>query len=109
VPRRVDGEGWLLAERVGVVVVVTFPGVVVAVEYEVPGKEKHGRSDLAVGAHPAAAELHGQLSADGEYGRVVFVSSVYNPTGRARVHVVLRKAKKQHFYKPISTKPFQSI
>lgn len=64
-PRCVDGESRLFAEWVGIVIVVTFPGVVVTVEYEVPGKEKHRRSDLAVGAHPAAAELHRQLSSDG--------------------------------------------
>ena len=63
-PRCVDGESWLFAEWVGVVIVITFPGVVVTMEYEVPGKEKYRRSDLTVGAHPAAAELHGQLSSD---------------------------------------------
>lgn len=64
-PRCVDGESRLFAERVGVVIVITFPGVVVTVEYEVAGEEEHGRSHLAVGAHPAAAELHRQLSLDG--------------------------------------------
>lgn len=96
VPRCVDGESWLLAERVGVVIVITFPGVV-AVEYEVPGKEKHRRSDLAVGADPAAAELHRQLSSDRQDGWVVLVSSVYNPTGWAGVHMVLQKTKNNGF------------
>lgn len=64
-PRRVDGERRLFAERVGVVIVITLPGVVVTVEDEVPGKEEHGGSDLAVSAHPAATELHRQLSPGG--------------------------------------------
>lgn len=92
-PRRVDGESRLLAEWVGVVVVVAFPGVVVTVEDEVPGEEQHRGPHLAVGAHPAAAQLHRQLGSGGEDGGVVFVSSVYNPTGWARMHVVLRKTK----------------
>lgn len=95
--RRVDGESRLFAEGVGVVIVITFPGVVVTVEYEVPGEEKHGGSDLAVGAHPAAAELHRQLSSDGEYGWVVLISSVYDPAGWARMHMVLQKTKNNIF------------
>lgn len=78
-------------------IVVTLPGVVVTVEYEVPGQEKHGRSDLAVGAHPAAAELHGQLSSGGQYGWVVLIGSVYDPTGWARMHMVLQDTNNHRF------------
>lgn len=48
----IDGEGGVLADGVGVVVVVTFPGVVVVVEDEVPSEEEDLRSHLAALAHP---------------------------------------------------------
>lgn len=48
----VDGEGGVLADGVGVVVVVTLPGVVVVVEDEVPSEEEDLWSHLAALAHP---------------------------------------------------------
>lgn len=48
----VDGEGGVLADGVGVVVVVTFPGVVVVVEDEVPSEEEDLRPHLAALTHP---------------------------------------------------------
>lgn len=50
----VDGEGGVLADGVGVVVVVTLPGVVVVVEDEVPSEEEDLWSHLAALAHPLA-------------------------------------------------------
>lgn len=92
-PGGVDGERGLPAERVGVVIVMPFPGVVVAVECEVPGEEEHGRPDLAVGADPAAAELHRQRGSGGQDRRVVLISPGNNPARRARVHVVLQETE----------------
>lgn len=48
----VDGEGGVLADGVRVVVVVTFPGVVVVMEDEVPSEEEDLWSHLAALAHP---------------------------------------------------------
>lgn len=48
----VDGEGRVLADGVGVVVVVTFPGVVVVMEDEVPSEEEDLWTHLAALAHP---------------------------------------------------------
>lgn len=95
VPGGVDGEGGLPAERVGVVIVVPFPGVVAAVECEEAGEEEHGRPDLAVGADPAAAELHGQRGSGGQDRGVMLIGPGDDPARRARVHVVLQKAENQ--------------
>ena len=48
----IDSEGGVLADGVGVVVVVTFPGVVVVMEDEVPSEEEDLRSHLAALADP---------------------------------------------------------
>ena len=64
-PRRIDGESRLLAERVGVVVVVAFPGVVVVVEDEVPCEEEHLRPHLAALAHPLTVQPDGQVRLGG--------------------------------------------
>lgn len=57
----IDGESWLLAERVRVVVIVAFPAAVVGVEDEIPGKEKHSWPDFAARADPVAAQQHRKL------------------------------------------------
>lgn len=91
----VDGEGGVLADGVGVVVVVALPGVVVVVEDEVPSEEEHLRPHLAALAHPLSVQPDGQVRLGGQDGRVVLVRAVDDPAGDALVVVVLKQSREE--------------
>lgn len=69
----VDGEGGVLADWVGVVVVVTLPGVVVVVEDEVTGEEEDLGANLAALAHPLAVQTDSQVGPRRQDGRVELI------------------------------------
>lgn len=69
----IDGEGGMLADGVGVVVVVSLPGVVVVMEDEVPREEENLRPHLTALAHPLAMQPDGQVSLGGQDGWVVLI------------------------------------
>lgn len=89
----VDGEGRVFADRVGVVVVVALPGVVVVVEDEVAGEEEHLGPDLAALAHPLAIQPHGQVGPRRQDGRVELVRAVDDAADDAAVVVVLEEKR----------------
>lgn len=89
----VDGEGGVLADGVGVVVVVALPGVVVVVEDEVAGEEEDLGPNLAALAHPLAVQPDGQVGPRRQDGRVELVRAVDDAAGDAAVVVVLGKER----------------
>lgn len=88
----IDGECGVLADGVGVVVVVALPGVVVVVEDEVPSEEEHLRPHLTALAHPLSVQPDGQVCLGGQDGRVVLVRAVDDPARDARAVVVLEQS-----------------
>lgn len=68
-----DGESWVLADGVRVVVVVALPGVVVVVEDKVASEEEHLGPDLAALAHPMAVQAHRQVGPRWQDRRVELV------------------------------------
>lgn len=90
----VDGERGMLADRVRVVVVMPFPGVVVVVEDEVAREEEHLGPHLTALAHPLAMQADGQVSLGGQEGRVVLIRPVDDSTGDAGMVVVLQPRDK---------------
>lgn len=85
----VDGEGGVLADGVGVVVVVALPGVVVVVEDEVSCEEEHLGADLTALANPLTVQSHGEVGPRRQDGRVKLVRAVDDTTRDAAVVVVL--------------------
>lgn len=69
----VDGEGGVLADRVGVVVVMPFPGVIVVMEDEVAREEEDFGPHLTALAHPLAVQPDGQVGLGGQEGRAVLI------------------------------------
>lgn len=63
----------MLADRVGVVVVMPFPGVIVVMEDEVAREEEDLGPHLAALAHPLAVQADGQVSLGGQEGRAVLI------------------------------------
>ena len=78
-PPGVDAEGGVLADGVGVVVVVALPGVVVGVEDEVAGEEEHLGAHLTALAHPLTVQPHRQVGAGGQDEVVQLVGAEDNP------------------------------
>ena len=87
----VDGEGGVFADGVGVVVVVSLPGVVVAMEDKVAGEEEHLGAHLAALAHPLAVQAHRQVRPRREDGGVGLVRAGDHVAGDAALVVVLEK------------------
>lgn len=58
----IDSEGGVFADRVRVVIVVTFPGVVVVMEDEVSGEKEDLRAHLTALAHPFSMQSDCQIS-----------------------------------------------
>lgn len=85
----VDGEGGVLADGVGVVVVMPFPGVVVVVKDEMAREEQDLGPHLAALAHPLAVQADGQVGLRGQEGRAVFIRPVDDAAGDTGVVVVL--------------------
>lgn len=69
----VDGEGGVLADGVGVVVVMPFPGVIVVMEDEVAREEEDLGPHLAALAHPLAVQPDSQVSLGGQERRAVLI------------------------------------
>lgn len=69
----IDGEGGMLADRVGVVVVMPLPGVIVVVEDEVACEEEDFGPNLTALAHPLAMQTNSQVSFGGQEGRAVLI------------------------------------
>lgn len=69
----IDGEGGVLADRVGVVVVMAFPGVIVVMEDEVACEEEDFRPYLTALAHPFAMQANSEVSLGGQEGRVMLI------------------------------------
>ena len=90
----VEGEGGVLAHGVRVVVVMSFPAMVVVVEDEVACQEEDLRPHLAALAHPLAVQPHRQVRLGGQQGRPVLVGAVDYAAGDAGVVVVLQPRHK---------------
>lgn len=69
----VDGEGRVLADGVGVVVVMPFPGVIVVVEDEVAREEEDFGPNLTALAHPLTMQANSQVSLGGQEGWAVLI------------------------------------
>lgn len=91
----IDGEGGVLADGVGVVVVVALPGVVVVVEDEVPSQEEHLRPHLTALAHPLSVQPDGQVRLGGQDGWVVLVRAVDDSARDTRAVVVLKQSREK--------------
>lgn len=91
----IDGEGGMLADGVGVVVVVALPGVVVVMENEVPREEEDLRPHLTALAHPLAMQPDGQVCLGGQDGWVVLIGAVDDPACNARAVMVLKESRKE--------------
>lgn len=89
----IDGEGGVLADGVGVVVVVSLPGVVVVVEDEVPSQEEHLWPHLTALAHPLSMQPDGQVCLGGQDGWVVLIRAVDDPARDAHALVVLQQSR----------------
>lgn len=50
----IDNESGMLADWVRIMIVVTFPGIVVIMEDEMPGEKKHFWTNFTALAHPFA-------------------------------------------------------
>lgn len=87
----VDGERRVFTNGVGVVVVVTLPGVVVVMEDEVTGEEEDLGANLTPLADPLAVQSHSQVGPRRQDGRVEFVRAVDDATGDAAVVMVLER------------------
>lgn len=90
----IDGEGGVLADGVGVVVVVALPGVVVVVEDEVPSQEEHLWPHLTALAHPLSVQPDGQVSLGGQDGWVVLIRAEDDSARDARVVMVLKQTER---------------
>lgn len=88
----IDGEGGVLADGVGVVVVVSLPGVVVVVEDEVASEEEHLGAHLTALAHPLSVQADGQVCLGGQDGRVLLVRAVDDSARNACAVVVLKQS-----------------
>lgn len=60
-PFGIDGKGGVLTDGIRVVVIMTFPGVVVIVEDEVPGEKEDFRTHLTALAHPFSMQSNSQI------------------------------------------------
>lgn len=69
----IDGEGGVLADGVGVVVVMPFPGVIVVMEDEVAREEEDFGPNLTALAHPLTMQANSQVSLGGQEGWAVFI------------------------------------
>lgn len=90
----IDGEGGVLADRVRVVVVMPFPGVIVVMEDEVACEEEDFGPHLTALAHPFAMQANGEVSLRGQEGRVMLIWPVDDSTGYAGMVVVLQSQDK---------------